>query len=305
MMGEDTVALVRRAAWVGLSVNALLSAVKGLAGLIGGSQAVVADALHSLSDLGTDLALLIGVRYWSAPPDDCHPHGHGRIETMVSACIGLSLALAAVGIGYMALADLQGDRATTPRWGAFVAALVSIVVKEWLYRWTRRLGTRIGSTAVIANAWHHRSDAFSSLPVAGAVAASLVSPAWAFLDRVCAVVVAVMVLRIAGRILWSSLGELIDAAAPSEVRERIAALAAGTAGVRSVHRVRTRYVGARLHVDLHALVDPQMTVREGHDVSEHVKERLLLCGPDVIDVVVHLEPHEDGASGASRGAAGR
>jgi cation diffusion facilitator family transporter len=286
-------ASVRRITWIGLLGNILLAGAKLAAGILGSSRAVVADAVHSIGDTSTDVAILIGVRYWSAPADDTHPHGHHRIETVITVSIGLSLAAVAVLLGHDALVSLrEAPRHAPPRLIALVAALVSILGKEVLYRWTVAVGRQVQSTAVMANAWHHRSDALSSCPVAIAVGACLIDPAWAVLDHVGAAVVSIFILGAAWRIVRPALGELVDRGAPADVRQRVAEIAAETHRVREVHAIRTRYAGSRLRVDLHVTVDGTMTVREGHDVSEEVKQRLLAHGPDVIDVVVHLEPHE-------------
>ncbi|MFH1738764.1 MAG: cation diffusion facilitator family transporter [bacterium] len=290
---KDYVPEVRRVTWIGLGVNIALSIFKLAAGILGRSQAVVADAVHSLSDSSTDIAILVGVRYWSQPPDEGHPHGHRRIETVVTTLIGMILAGVAVGLVYNALGTLRDRHSAPPGWIAFAAALISIVSKEGLYRWTWSVGKRIKSPAVVANAWHHRSDALSSFPAALAVAGAAISPSWSFLDHVGAVVVSLFILQAAWRIAWPALEQLADKGAPGEHRELIRSLALATGGVRVVHAIRTRHIGSGLQVDLHILVDGQMTVREGHDISETVKQNLIEQGPDVVDVVVHLEPCDE------------
>ena len=284
---------VLRVTWVGLGANIALSILKLAAGIIGRSQAIVADGVHSLSDSSTDVAILVGVRYWTQPPDEEHPHGHRRIETVVTVFIGVLLAAVAAGLTYNALATLHERDAGSPGVIAFAAALVSIVSKEMLYRWNLSVGKRIKSPAVIANAWHHRSDALSSIPAALAVAGAAVSPSWSFLDHVGAVVVSLFILQAAWRIAWPALGQLVDTGATRMDRERIRTIALGTDGVEMVHAIRTRHIGSGLQVDLHILVDGRLTVREGHDISRAVKQRLLSEGPDVVDVVVHLEPYEE------------
>ena len=283
----------RRITWIGLALNMALAALKFICGLLGASQALVADAVHSLSDSSTDLAILIGVRYWSAPADESHPHGHRRIETVITVAIALVLAAVAAGIAFRSLSTIPAQHTAAPGWLALAAALVSIAVKEAVYRWTIKVGRRIHSSAVIANAWHHRSDALSSVPVALAVIGAKIDPAWAFLDHVGAVVVSVFILGAAWRIGRPALRELIDTAAPARDLEQIRKLALSVEPVCHVHAVRTRYVGARLAVDLHVKVGGGMTVRDGHDVAERVKQTLLADGPGLVDVVVHLEPCDE------------
>lgn len=296
----------RRVTLVGLAVNTLLTAFKFAAGILGRSQAVVADAVHGLSDMLTDVMILVGVRYWTAPPDESHPYGHRRIETVITTVLGISLAGVGVGLGYRALSTIREEHVGRPAWIAFAAAALAIVVKEVLYRWTVAVGKRIRSAALVANAWHHRSDALSSVPAALAVAAAVVRPSWVFLDHVGAAVVAIFILQASWKIMAPALAELIDAGAPREAREKIRAVALGVAGVELVHAIRTRYIGSGLVCDLHVKVDPAMSVRDGHAVTEEVKRRLLAEGPDVLDVVVHLEPYTGPETGPpARAAADR
>ncbi len=284
---------VRRATWVGLTVNILLSALKMAGGVLGSSQAIVADGVHSLSDSSTDIAILIGVRFWSRPPDESHPYGHRRIETLVTAFIGLVLLAVAVGLIYNAIVTFQRPHPERPHWIALVAALISIASKETLYRWTVTVGKRIKSSAVLANAWHHRSDAFSSIPTAIAVAIVLSYPSLGFLDHLAAVVVSFFILRVAWNVTSPALKELVDSGASRKDCERIRSIALATEGVQRVHAIRTRYVGPGLLVDLHVLVDPNITVGQGHNIGGQVKQRLLSEGPDVVDVIAHLEPNDE------------
>ncbi len=179
---------------IGLVINVALSALKFAAGIAGNSQAVVADAVHSLSDTITDIAVLVGVKFWSKPPDECHPYGHRRIEFLVTIFIGLLLASVALGLSYNALATLHEVQTRPPGAIAFLAAVLSIFTKELLYRWTIIKGMEIKSTALIANAWHHRSDGLSSIPAAVAVAGAALVPRLSFLDHLGAIVVSMFIL---------------------------------------------------------------------------------------------------------------
>ena len=290
---QDQVRQARRVTWAGLVINLLLAAFKFVCGLMGASQALIADSVHSLSDCSTDLAILIGVRYWCAPADADHPHGHRRIETVITVVIALILAAVAAAIAYKSLGTIKDRHATVPGWTALAAAVVSIAVKEGVYRRTMAVGRRIRSSAMIANAWHHRSDALSSVPVALAVIGARINPAWGFLDHVGAVVVSVFILGAAWRIGSPALKQLVDAGAPAKDLDQIIGIALSVEPVCHVHAVRTRYVGSRLAVDLHVKVDGNLTVREGHDISETVTQKLLAEGPDLVDVVVHLEPCDE------------
>ena len=291
-MEMPVVKTVRRAGWVGLLCNLLLATAKAAAGVFGHSQAVLADALHSLTDSVTDIAVILGVRYWTAPADEDHPHGHGRIETLITVVICISIGLVAVGMGWQAIRGLRHGEVVRPPAGiALGVALLSIGVKEALYRWTAGVGRTVDSPALVANAWHHRSDAISSIPAALAVAVALLVPGWAFVDRVGAIVVCIFILYAAWRILHPALNQLIDAGAPPEERRRIEKLALEVDGVEAAHALRTRYVGAKLAVELHLEVDGGLSVREGHAIAHAVRRRLLAEGPNVIDAVVQIEPY--------------
>ena len=282
---------VSRVGWVGLFINLLLAAAKAAAGIFGHSQAVLADALHSLTDSITDIAVILGVRYWTAPADEDHPHGHGRIETLITVVIGLAVGAVAVGMGAQAIRGLRHDPGTTPTAIALGTALFSIAVKEVLYRWTAKVGREVRSPALEANAWHHRSDAISSIPAAVAVAVTLIDPGWAVVDRVGAVVVCLLILQASWRILRPAIDQLIDAAAPASERGRIEELAMQVDGVESAHAVRTRYVGADLAVDLHVEIDGGLSVGEGHTIALAVRRKLIEEGPNVVDALVQIEPH--------------
>ena len=293
---EKDVQAVRRATLVGLVVNVALVVAKLAAGWLGNSQAVVADGVHSLSDLVTDVALLLGLRYWSRPADEDHPHGHGRLENLVAAAVALALAVAGIQIGWNAAGSLLGPVPEAPTFLPLVAALLSIVSKEALFRWTRKVGERTGSRALVVNAWHHRSDAASSIPAALGVGLGLADHRLWLADPIAAIVVAGFVLWAAWRLLLPELKVLTDAAAPQAVVRELEARARAVSGVRDVHSVRTRQVGTKFHVDLHVTVDPEMSVRQGHEVAETVSSALKEAGLGVQDVVVHLEPDEPHAS---------
>jgi cation diffusion facilitator family transporter len=289
---ESKERIVRKVTWVGLCVNLILAAVKFAAGIFGKSQALVADAIHSLTDLTTDIAVIAGSHYWSRPPDDNHPYGHRRLETLVSVFIGVVLISAGVGIGWNAIATLHEQHAPPPGWVAVVAALASIVCKESLYRWTATIGQRVKSSALAANAWHHRTDAFSSLPVLIAVAGARVFPSWSFLDRVGAVIVSIFILHASIKIIWPGLSELIDVGAPTETRKKIRDIALKNEGVLQVHDIRTRYISSSIQVDLHIVVEGLITVREGHEIADDVRARINDAIPEVLDVIVHVDPPE-------------
>ncbi len=286
--------LIRRVRFVtvaGMLVNLLLVGAKAAGGICSHSQALLADAAHSLSDLVTDLAVIFGVKYWSAPPDQSHPYGHGRIETLVSAFIALALAAVAAGLVWDAVGTLRSGHEQRPGLAAFVIAVVSIAVKEWLFRWTRRTARRCQSRALEANAWHHRSDAFSSIPAAIAIAVAYSFPELHFIDPLGAILVSGFILHAAWKIMHPTLRELSDAGVSEATAEEIRKLALSVPGIRAVHALRTRNAVASVLVDLHIKVDPDMSVLLGHQLSHQVRNTLVNSDLNITDAVIHLEPY--------------
>ena len=296
-VAEHGTAMVRRVRFVtliGLVVNVLLTVAKAVGGIVFRSQALIADAVHSLSDLATDLAVIFGVKYWSAPPDSSHPYGHGKIETLVSAFIGIALALVALGLVSDAVATLRSENDSGgPGLPAFFIALFSVFSKEWLFRWTRREARKLNSKAVEANAWHHRSDAISSIPAAIAVSLAYFFPDLHFIDPVGAILVSFFIFHAAWKIVKPTLLELSEAGNP-EREAKLKWIALSVEGVRGVHQVRCRQVGSSSLADLHILVAPEMTVRDSHALSHRVRRAILDAIPEVTDVVIHVEPFNGG-----------
>ena len=285
-------AYVRKVTWIGLLVNIALAAIKLAAGYFGNSRALIADSIHSLTDTTTDLAVIAGSHFWSRPPDDCHPYGHRRLETLVSVFIGLMLAAAGIGIGWDAVSALRDKNSSSPGWVALVTAMISILTKEILYRWTAKSGKRIKSPALAANAWHHRTDAISSMPVLIAVGGALIFPSWSFLDLVGAVVISIFVLHAAMKIIWPGISELMDAGAPQDIQKKIEDIACQIEGVQDIHKIRTRYISTSILVDMHIVVDGSISVREGHKIADEVEAHIIKGIPVVLGAVIHVDPTE-------------
>lgn len=282
---------VRKAALKGLLVNLGLVALKGTAGVTTGSRALIADAVHSLSDLTTDIAVVLGARYWSRPPDENHPLGHRGIETAVSIFIGIMLLAAGAGIGIDALVSIgRNKEVTSPGIAAAAAALASLIVKEILSRWTLKMSRITGSVALSANAVHHRSDALSSIPVLIAVSISIVKPELAFLDAVAGAVVSIFVIISGWKILKPGLLEMANTAPPAEVLVRIRDTALSVQGVRGIHALRARMETGGLFVDLHVQLSGEMTLREGFVLCRKVEEAIRTAEPSIRDVIARIEP---------------
>jgi len=290
---QNHIKKIKKVTWIGLLSNILLAVFKFIVGILGRSQAVVADAVHTLSDISTDVAVLFGVKFWTSPADAEHPYGHWRIETVVTAIIGIALFIAAIEIAYKSIITIKEVHKAGISLIAIAGPLVSVIVKEVLYRWTKSVGKNVKSKALIANAWHHRSDAFSSISVLFAVLLAAINPKLIIVDHIGAFIVSIFIIKVAWDILKESFGELVDASAPKKDLKKIKGITMKVAGVKSIHAVRTRKLGPGLHVDLHVLVDGKVTVKKGHDISEEVKRELIEKGPNIFDVVVHLEPYED------------
>jgi len=285
---------VRKVTLLGMGINIFLSIFKFIAGVLGNSRALVADAIHSLSDLSTDVAILIGSYFWNQPPDKEHPYGHRRIETLISIAIGLVLASVGVLLALEAIGSLSGKRESgPPKLVAAVMAFVSIMVKEWLYRYTLKIGKRLKSSATVANAWHHRSDALSSIPVLVAILVSYVFPQLFFLDAVGAILVSLFILQAAFQIAKPGILEIIDRGASKEIDEKIKNIALTVSEVKSIHKLRTRYMGGSLCVDMHIVLTPSITLYNAHLIGNQVRDSLIASNLDIIEVLIHLDPHDD------------
>ena len=282
--------MVRRVTFAGILANVAIAAAKAVAGAMSSSQALVADAVHSASDLVTDLVIVFSVRHWAAPADEDHPYGHGKIESFVTLVISAALVFAAWELAGSAVMSLvRGKSDAKPGVVALAVALGSIVLKEIVFAVTRAAARRVKSTALEANAWHHRSDALSSIPVAAAVAAVWVFPALWWVDAAGALIVSAFVLHVAWKIAGSALQELTDAQIGSKA-DAVAAVAMKVAGVKGVHKPRARRYGPSFQADIHIQVDGSLSVAEGHAIGHAVKGAVVNAGLDVDDVVVHVEP---------------
>ena len=293
---------IRNITLIGLIVNIGLSIVKFIIGTLGNSQAVIADALHSFSDTSSDLVILFGVKYWSAPPDEEHPFGHHKIESFISILIGVILILVALGIGYEGLTTLMESRRMHLTWLSISGPLISVIVKEILFRKTYEVGIAAHSSALKANAWHHRTDAMSSIPVLITVAACLVDPRLYFLDQIGAIIVSAFIVKVGISILFNNINDLLDTGLSEDKIRAIKDTIQSIDGVKGLHNLRTRKLANYIYLDLHLEVDGQLTVTEGHLISEEVKQTLIRDNPKIIDVMVHLEPEEETQSNLDHSA---
>jgi cation diffusion facilitator family transporter len=283
---------VRKVTLIGSLVDLLLGIAKILVGWLAHSQALVADGIHSLSDLATDVLVLYAAKHAHREADEDHPYGHGRIETLATVGLGVALVLIAVGIGYDAVRRMnQPELLMQPGIVALTVALVSVVAKEAIYQYTVRAARRLRSNMLMANAWHSRSDAISSIVVVIGVGGAMLG--YSYLDAVAAIAVAVMIAKIAFDLVRTSSKELIDTALSPETVEEIRRRIFSVDGVRAVHMLRSRSSGGRAFVDVHLQVDPRVSVSEGHQIGDAVRRRLLEHIDEVSDVTVHIDPEDD------------
>ena len=283
---------IKRITLQGLLLNLFLSGVKFLLGIIGRSQAVIADAVHSLSDIATDLMIIFGLKYWSAPPDKNHPYGHQRFETLITTFIGIILGIVALGIGYNALTSLQKQDLQAPLLIAVIGPALSLILKEILFKRTLRIGKKTRSSSLIANAWHHRSDVLSSIPPLLAITVSSLDARWAFLDRIAALFVVLFILKVSVNIIKPVFLEITETGLPENEINRIRSTVLTLKGVEDVHNIRSRRISSNIYIDLHVLVRGDLSVKEGHEISEAVSRKLINDINDIYDVVVHIEPFE-------------
>ncbi|HQC25729.1 MAG TPA: cation diffusion facilitator family transporter [Methanofastidiosum sp.] len=281
----------------GLIVNIILTAFKFLAGIIGQSAAMVADAAHSLSDLASDVVVILCFRYIKNPIDETHNYGHGKIETLSTAIVGSMLLVVIFFIASSSVEELlrffRGEVIPRPAPIALIAAILSITSKELLYRYTLKVGKEIESPLIIANAWHHRSDAFSSIgTMIGIGGAIFLGEKWRILDPLAAMFVSVLILKVAIDILKDSISELIETSVDDKLKNEIFDTVSKVKGVKDYHKLRIRRIGNYYSMSLHILVDKSMTVKDAHDISYNVEEEIRkLLGPETI-VTTHLEPYD-------------
>ncbi|MCR5444496.1 MAG: cation diffusion facilitator family transporter [Bacteroidales bacterium] len=280
---------------VGSAGNMALLVFKFIAGIVGHSAAMMADAVHSLSDFVTDIIVILFVRVSAKPQDESHDYGHGKYETLASLFVGLALIAAATGIivsGAVKFASwLHGEQLPAPGKLALWAALISIVVKELLYHYTARAGRRLDSQAVVANAWHHRSDALSSIGAAiGIGGAILLGDRWTVLDPLASMVVGAMLVKVAVDLLRGSMNELTECSLPAETEQEIEDIIRSFPDVCEPHNLRTRKIGNRIAIEAHIRMDGQVTLHEAHERATAIEHQLKSRFGSQTHVTIHMEP---------------
>jgi len=280
---------------IGTVVNALLIVLKLVAGIIGRSSAMVADAVHSLSDFVTDAIVLIFVRIAGLPSDKGHDYGHGKYETLATLIIGCILAMAGIGLLISGIEQVvrsfNGEHLPRPRMVALIVAVLSIASKEWLYRYTVKVGRATESQAVIANAWHHRSDAISSGgTLVGIAGAMFLGEQWRILDPLAAVMVSMFIIKSGYDIIRPSVGELLEASLPDSQEREIRTLVMSIDGIKNVHNLRTRRIGCTIAADMHVKMDGGMSLSEAHALASRAERAIKSQFGENSIVTIHMEP---------------
>jgi cation diffusion facilitator family transporter len=286
----------QKVTWTGFFANLVLSLGKLAAGILGHSTALVADAVHSFSDSGTDIVVLGFVRVSGKESDKNHRYGHGKFETFATLVISIALLIVSIGICWNGIQNIiksfSGGLLVRPSKLALIAAFISIIIKECLYHYTLRVGKSINNQAVIANAWHHRSDALSSIgTLLGVGGAIFLGENWRILDPLAGVIVSFFIMHIALKIGFPSAQELMEAALPDEIENEIINIVNNTPGVKDSHRLKTRKIGNAYAIDIHIKMDGDMSLKESHDIATLVEQKLFMKFGNQTHINIHMEPY--------------
>ncbi|MBM7614831.1 cation diffusion facilitator family transporter [Alkaliphilus hydrothermalis] len=279
---------VKKVSIISMIVNILLTIVKGLIGFTAGSTALIADAFHSASDLFTTVVLLQGLKIAHRPADENHPYGHYKAEQVTSKIIALTLIVTALGIGNEAYQVLRSGEVNPPATTAIYAVILSLIGKEAMYRYTIKVGRRIKSNAVIADAWHQRSDAFSSVATLVGIGGALLG--YPLMDPLAGIFVSFLILKTGITIYMDAIRDLMDTAPKPEIVEGIKKSASAAEGVKEVQDVKVRSYGSKYLVDMKICVNPKITVEEGHGAAARAKENIIKENDDILDVLIHVNP---------------
>ena len=288
----------KKITWIGFVSNLILSSAKLVAGIVGNSAAMVADAVHSISDFLTDIVVIGFVGVSDKEGDKNHNYGHGKYETFATLIISFALILVGVGIFYNGakniLLTIYGSNLEGPSIIALYAAIISIVLKEWLYRITLKIGKEIDNQAVVANAWHHRSDAFSSIgTLLGIGGAIFLGEEWRVLDPLAGVIVSFFIIYVAIKLALPSVKELLEAALPEDIEKEIIHIIENTNGVRDYHRLKTRKIGNSYAIDVHIKLDGCISLTQAHDIATIIEVQLFEKYGRFTQISIHTEPFKD------------
>ena len=278
----------KRVTWIGALGNVVLSIVKFVAGIAGRSEALIADAVHSISDLVSDVVVLVSLKVSSRPVDEDRPYGYGRVETVGTGILGIILIIVGINIFWNAIETINAGVNYIPKTIALAGAFISIIVKEGMYHYTVRVGKKIHSPSIIANAWHHRSDALSSVASLFGIGAAMMG--WPIFDPIAAILVTVLILKVGLETTMDSFKDIIDTSVKKEIRDKIIDATLSTAGVITYHDLKTRKMGSEILVDIHIELNPWMNVYEAHCIADEVRDMIIDKVRNISDVLVHIDP---------------
>ncbi len=295
LMTPESSKRARRVIWFGFVANLVLTMIKLVAGVLARSSAMIADGVHSVSDFATDLVVVSSLSVASRPKDHNHKYGHGKVETLATAFVGGVLILVGLGLLYGGLSKIylfyMGNPLQQPGMGALYAAIGSIIVKEILFRYTLKVGEETKSQAVMANAWHHRSDVYSSfgtmLGIGGAI---FLGQKWVILDPLAAVIVSFFIFKIAIKITRDTLFELIETSLPKDHEDEILEISANVEGVNDPHELKTRKIGNHIAIDIHIKVENQLNIEQAHDITVDLERALRKAYGQETHISIHTEP---------------
>jgi len=288
LTNKEKIAIVNRVSVVSILWNIILSAIKVLAGLFAHSHSIMADGIHSLSDVFTTVIALVSVRMASKDDDDDHPYGHEKIEPVMSKLLATVLIITALFMGYGSLKALNNQTLEIPGRFALYAALVSIVIKEWMYHYTVKAAKKIESNALKADAWHHRSDALSSIGSFIGIGGALLG--FTVMDAIAGIVISLVIIQVGVKIYLQSVKELLDTAADPEVEQKLQKIIYSVEGVQAVDMMKTRQHGNRIYVDVEIAVDSELVLWKAHEIAEEVHDKLEHEYPKVKHCMVHVNP---------------
>lgn len=295
MSDKDREKSIYKITIIGSITNLLLVIFKFIAGILGQSAAMVADAVHSLSDFITDIVVIAFIRISGKPRDESHQYGHGKFETLATLIIGFILLIIGTGIAYNGITDIisviRGNSLPTPRLLALIVALLSIISKEILYQYTYHQGKKTKSSVVIANAWHHRSDAFSSIGTAiGIGGAIILGDKWAVLDPIAAFIVSLFIIKIAFTLMKPAISELMEESLPEEVEKEITSVVGTFPEVHQLHNLHTRKIGNKYAIEFHIRMDGQTTLEKAHETISDIEKKLREHYGIQTHIMIHMEP---------------
>ncbi|MCK4667127.1 cation transporter [Candidatus Dependentiae bacterium] len=277
----------------GSILNIFLSAIKLTAGFLGNSYGLIADGIHSLSDLVTDILVVFGILIGKKPPDEGHHYGHKKLENIAEVLMGLILIILSIKLSVSSFKILLSGKVYTPAFYTIFIAIISVIIKEYLYRVTNKIAKECNSDVLLGNAWHHRSDALTSVIIVFSLGIGIYFPKFYFIDAIISIMISIIIMYLGIKITMRSLNKLSDAAPPEGYRNNVEQEIELIEGVGNVHGLRMRFLGSQIYIECPVEVDPDISVSLGHDIATEIKDHLMVWDKNIVEVMVHIEPLGD------------